>query len=167
MSSLMAMETCHRSCLTRSSGLALALIAVAPSLKSLGSRSLLLLSQTRRRMILLPLATSTRISDASCIFYFSFNGQGCPDHRVPSSQVCRRMMCLKPLEVTCPSLTHHCTSPCSGSSHNTRLHNDGNCSAYSLYKGLWVKHRWWLTIILGITSTSSSSICHLHKSDRN
>ena len=134
-------------------------------MKSLGSRSLMLLSRTRRRLILLPLATSTRILDASCIFCFSFNGQGCPDHRVPSSHVCRRIMCLTPLVVTHPSLTHLCTSPCSGSSHNARLHNDGNYSAYSLYKGLWVKQGWWLTIVPRTTSMSSSLICHLHKSN--
>ena len=165
MSKLMAMVTCHLPRLARNPDSTLALIATALSLKSSGSRSLLLISRTRRSLILLPLATSTRISNAPCIFYFSFNGQGCPDHRVPSSHVCWRMMCLKPLKVTCPSLTHHCTSPCSGSSHNTHLHNDSNYSPYSLYKSLWVKHRWWLTIVSGMTSTSSSSICHLHKSN--
>ena len=159
------MVACHLPRLVRSLDLALALIVAAPSLKSSGSRSLLLLSRTRRRMIVLPLTTSTRISDAPCIFYFSFNGQGCPDHRVPSSHVCRRMMCLKPLEVTYPSLARRCTSPCNGSSHRTLLCNDGDCSAYSLYKCLWVKHRWWLTIVPWTTSTSSSSTCHLHMSD--
>ena len=73
----------HLSWLGRSPSLALALIATTPSLKSSGSRSLLLLSRTRRRLILLLLATSTRISDAPCTFYFSFNGQGCPDHLSP------------------------------------------------------------------------------------
>ena len=145
--------------------MALALIASAPSLKSSWNRSLLLLSRTIRRLILLSLSTSTHISDAPCVIYFSSNGQGCPDHRVSSSHVCRRMMCLKPLEVTCPCLAHCCTSPCSGSSHSAHLHNDGNCSAYSLYKGLWVKNKWWLTIVPRTTSTSSSLIFHPHKSN--
>ena len=154
MSRLMAVITCHLSWSGRSPDSTLTLIAVASSLKSPWNRSLLLLSRIRRRLILLPLSTSTHVSDAPCVIYFSFNGQVCPDHRVPSSHVCRRMMCLKPLEVTCPSLDHCCTSPCSGSSHDARLHNDGNYSAYSLYKGLWVKHRWWLTIFPWMTSMS-------------
>ena len=160
---LMAIVACHLPRLVRSPDSALALIVAAPSLKSSWNRSLLILSRIRRRLILLPLSTNTHILDASCVIYFYFNGQSCPDHRVPSSHVCQRMM--KPLEVTRPSLAHRCTSPCSDSSHSARLHNDGNYSAYSLYKGLWFKHRWWLTIIPSMTSTSSSSICHLHKSN--
>ena len=96
------MITCHVPRLARSPDSALALIAVAPSLKSPWNRSLLLPSRIRRRLILLPLNTSTHIPDAPCVIYSSSNGQGCPDHRVPSSDVCRRMMCLKPLEVTRP-----------------------------------------------------------------
>ena len=149
---LMAMIACHLPRLARSPDSALALIAATSSLKSIRSRSLLLLPRARRRLILLPLNTSTHVSDASRVFYFSFNGQGCPDHRVPSSHVCRRMMCLKPLEVTRSSLAHRCTSPYSGSSHSALLHNDVNYNAYSLFKGLWVKHRWWLTIFLWTTS---------------
>ena len=53
--------------------MALGLIAATPSLKSLWDRSLMLLSQTRRRLILLPLDTSTRISDAPCILYISIS----------------------------------------------------------------------------------------------
>ena len=130
-------------------------------------RSLLLLPGARRRMILLPLITSTHVLDTPSVFYFSFNGQGCPDHRVPCSHVCRRMMCLKPLEVTRPSLAHRCTSPCNGSSHRVRLCNDGDYNAYSLYKGMWAKHRWWLTIVPWTTSASSSSTFHLHMSNSN
>ena len=148
--------------MTGSPGLALALIALAPSLNSSWNRSLLLLSRTIRRLILLPLSTSTHISDALCVLHLSSNGQGCLDHRVPSSHVCRRMMCLKPLEVTRPSLAHRCTSPCSGTSHGAHLHNNGNCSPYSLYKGMWVKHRWWLTIFPWTTSMSAPSTCRLH-----
>ena len=159
------MIACHLPRLARSLDSALAPIATAPSLKSPWNRSLSLPSRIRRRSIFLPLSTSTHILEAPCVIYSSSNGQGCLDHRVPSSHVCRRMMCLKPLEVTRPSLAHRCTNPCNGSSHSTRLHNDGNCSAYSLYKGLWVKQRWWLTIVLGTTSTSYSSIFHLHKSN--
>ena len=125
----MAMVACHLPRLARSPDSALALIAEAPSLKSVRSRSLLLLPRARRRLILLPLSTSTHVPDALCVFYFSFNGKGCPDHRVPSSHVCRRMMCLKPLEVTRPSLAYHCTSLCNGSSHRARLCNDGDYSA--------------------------------------
>ena len=150
----------------RSPDLALTLIT-APSLKSLWNRSLMFLSRIRRRLILLPLSTSIHNSDAPCVIYFSFNGQGCLDHRVPSSHVCRRMMCLKPLKVTRPSLAHRCTSPCNGSSHRARLCNDGDCNAYSLYKGVWVKHKWWLTTVPWTTSMSSSSTCHLHMSDNN
>ena len=138
--------------------MALALIAVASSLRSLGHISLLFLSQIRRKLVLLPLSTNTHVPDASCVIYFSFNDQGCPDHQVPSSHVCRRMMCLIPLEVTRPSLAHCCTSPCSGSSHDAPLHNDGNCSTYSLYKGMWYKHRWWLTIFPWMTSTSTLNL---------
>ena len=134
----MAMVECHMPCLARSPNSTLALIAATSSLKSVRSRSLLLLPRARRRLILLPLSTSTHAMDASCVVYFSFNGQSFPDHRVPSSHGCWRMM--KPLEVTRPSLTHRCTSPCSGSNHSARLHNEVNCSAYSLSKGLWVKH---------------------------
>ena len=143
------MVACHLPHLARSPDLALSLIVAAPSLKFVQSKNLMFLSRARRKFILLPLSTRTHVLDATCVIYFSFNGQGCLAHRVPSSSVCRRMMCLKPLEVTCPPLAHRCTSPCSGSSHNTCLHNDGNYSAYSLYKGLWVKHRWWLTIFHG------------------
>ena len=131
------------------------------------NKSLLLLLGTRRRLIVLPLSTNTHVPDAPCVFYLSLNGQGYPDHRVPFSHVCRRMMCLKPLKVTHPSLVHRCTSPCSGSIHSACLHNDGNCSAYSLYKGMWFKHRWWLTIVPWMTSTSTSSIFHLHVLDSN
>ena len=92
----MAMVAYHLPCLARSPNSALALIAATQSLKSLWNRSLLLLSQIRRRLILLPLSTNTHVSDALCVIYFSFNGQGCPDHRVSSSYVCRRMMCLNP-----------------------------------------------------------------------
>ena len=127
----------------------------------------MLLPGARTRLILLPLSSSTHVPDAPCVFYFSFNGQGCPDHRVPSSHVCQRMMCLKPLEVTRSSLAHRCTSSCNGSSHRARLCNDGDCSAYSLYKDPWVKHRWWLTIVPWTTSTSSFSTCHPHMSDSN
>ena len=145
------MVACHLPRLARSPDSALALIAVAPSLKSARNRSLLLLPRPRRRLILLPLSTSTHVPDAPCFIYFSFNGQGCPNHRVPSSHVCRRMMRLKPLEVTRPSLAHRCTSR----SHDARLHNDGKYSSYSLSKGLWVKHRWWLTIFPWTNSTSA------------
>ena len=126
---LMAMITCHLPRLARSLDSALALISAAPSLKSPWNRSLLLPFRIRRRLILLPLSTGTPISDASCVIYSSSNGQGCPDHRVHSSHVCRRMMCLKPLEVTCPSLAHRCTNSCNDSSHRAHLCNDGDCSA--------------------------------------
>ena len=53
--------------------MALALIAATPSLKSLWDRSLMLLSRTRRRLILLLLDTSTCISDAPCILYLSIS----------------------------------------------------------------------------------------------
>ena len=150
------MVACHLPRLVRNPDSVLALIVATPSLKSVRSRSLLLLPGARRRLILLPLSTSTHVSDALCVFYFSFNGQGCPDHRVPFSHVCRRMTCLKPLEVTRPSLAHRYISPCSGSSHNALLHNDVNCNTYSLSKGLWVKHKWWLAIFPWMTSTSMS-----------
>ena len=68
-------------------------------------------------------------------------------------------MGLKPLEVTRPSLAHHCTSPCSGGSHNTRLHNDVNRSAYSLYKCLLIRARRWSAIAPWMTSTSVPSNC--------
>ena len=110
--------------------------------------------------------SSTHVPDTPCFIYFSFNGQSGPDHRVPSSHVCQRMMCLKPLEVTHPFLAHRCTSLRNGSSHSTCLHNDGNCSAHNLYKGLWVKNRWWLAITPRTTSTSTSSTCHLHMSNK-
>ena len=160
------MITCHLPRLARSLDLALALIAAGPSLKSSWNRSLPLPSRIRRRLILLPLSTNTHIPDALCVIYSSSNGQGYLDHRVPSSHVCWKMMCLKPLEITRPSLAHRFTSSCSGSNHSAHLHNDGNCNTYSPYKGLWVKHMWWLTIVLGTTSTSSSSIFHLHESNR-
>ena len=70
--------------------------------------------------------------------------------------------CRNQPNVTTPqrlSLAHHFTSSCNGSIHNACLHNDGNYNAYILYKGLRVKHRWWLTIIPGTTSMSSTSIC--------
>ena len=140
------MIACHLPRLARSPDSALALITITSSLKSPWNRSLPLPSQIRGRLILLPLSTSTHIPDAPCVINFSFNGQGCSDHRIPSSHVCQRMMRLKPLEVTRPSLAHLCSSPCNGSSHRAHLCNDGDCSAYSLYKGMWVKHRWWLTI---------------------
>ena len=157
------MVACHLPLLARIPDSALALIAASASLKSIRSRSLLLLPRARRRLIPLPLSTSTHALDASNVIYFSFNGQSCLDYRVPSSHVCQRKMIT--LEVTRPSLAHRCTSPCNGSSHSARLHNDVNCSTYSLSKGLWVKHRWWLTIFPWTTSTSSSSICYLHKSN--
>ena len=94
MPRLMAMVACHLPRLAKSPDLTLAL-------RSMRNRSLLLLG-AKRRLILLPLSTSTHVPDAPCVFYFSFNVQGCPDYRVPSSHVCRRMMCLKPLEVTRP-----------------------------------------------------------------
>ena len=141
MSRPMAVITCHLSWPGRSPNSALTLITAALSLKSPWNRSLLLLSRIRRRLILLPLSTSTHVLDAPCVIYISFNGQGGPDHRVPSSHVCWRMMCLQPLEVTSPSLAHRCTSPYNGSCHDARLHNDGNCSAYGLYKGLWGQTR--------------------------
>ena len=122
----------------------------------------MLLSRTRKRPILLPFSTSTHILDAPCIFYLSFNGQGCLDHRVPFSHVCQRMMCLKPLEVTCPSLTLRCTSLCKGSSHSTRMRNDGSCSTNSLQEGLLIKGWWWLIVAL-----STSSTCHLNMSNQN
>ena len=125
----------------------------------------MLLPRARRRLILLPLSTSTHVSDPPCVIHFSLNGQICPNHRVPSSHVCRRMMCLKPLEVTRPSLAHRCTSPCNGSSHSGCLRNDGNYSAHSLYKDLWVKHKWWLAIDSWTTSTSPPSTYHLHTSN--
>ena len=137
-------------------------MAMALSLRSVRSRILLLLPRARRRLILLPLSTSTHVSDAPCVIHFFFNGQSYLDHRVPSSHVCWRMMCLKPLEVTRPSLAH-CTSLCNGSSHSARLRNDGN--AHSLFKGLWVKHKWWLAIASWMTSTSLPSTCHLHTSN--
>ena len=112
--------------------------------------------------MLVPLTPEIMVSRNS---HFSFNGQSYPGHRVPSSHVCRRMMCLKPMEVSCPSLAHRCTSSCNGSNHSTRLRNDGNCNAHSLYKGPWVKNRWWLDIALQTTSTSSSSTFHLHMSN--
>ena len=157
------MIACHLPRLARSPDSALALIVVTSSLKSPWNRSLPLPSQIRKRLILLPLSTSTYIPDAPCVIYFSSNGQGCPDQGVPSSHVCRRMMCLKPLEVTRPSMAHHCTSSCSGSSHDSHLHNDGKCSTYSLYKGLWVKHRWWLTIFPWTTSMFVPYTFLLHK----
>ena len=59
-----------------------ALIIMAPSLKFLCNRSLMLLSQTRKRLVLLPLATSPCISDAPCILYLSLYCHGCPNHIV-------------------------------------------------------------------------------------
>ena len=163
MSRLMVEVTCHLSRLIGNPYLALA--QMATTLKPSRNRSLWLLSRTRRKLTLLSLDTSTRISDAPCLLYLSLYGHRHPDHRVPSSHVCRRMMCLKPLEVTRPSLAHRCTSPCNGSSHNARLRNDGKCSVHSLYKGLWVKHRWWLDIASWTTSMSPTSTCHLHMSN--
>ena len=61
-------------------------------------------------------------------------------------------MCYKTLEVTWPPLTPNCTSLCNGSSYST----------HGLNKGLLIKHRWsvsWPTL------ASSSSTCHLHKSN--
>ena len=142
--------------------LALALVDTTLSLISMRNRSLLLLLGARRKLILLPLSTSIHVPNAPCVIHFSFNGQGCPDNRVPSSHVCQRMICLKPMEVTRPSLAHRCTSPCKGSRHNTCLHNDGNYSAHSLYKGIWIKHRWCLAIAPQKTSTSHFLTCHLH-----
>ena len=132
LSRMMAMVACHLPHLVRNPDSALALIVAVPSLKSLGSASLLLISRIIRRLILLPLSTNTHIPDALCVIYFSSNGQGCLDHRVPSSHVCRRMMCLKPLEVTRPSLAHRCTSPCNDSSHRACLCNDGDYSSHIL-----------------------------------
>ena len=65
----------HRSLLARSLDMDLALMSAAPSpsLKSSWNRSLVLISQTRRRLILLPLATSPRISNAPCILYLSLS----------------------------------------------------------------------------------------------
>ena len=60
MSRLMAVITCHQSCLACSLNLALALIAAAPPLKLLWSRSPLLLPRARRKLALLPLPTITR-----------------------------------------------------------------------------------------------------------
>ena len=78
-------------------------------------------------------------------------------HRIPSSRECWRMMCLKPLEAIWPSLTPSCTSLGDGSSCNT---ND-------LHKGLLVKNRWCLASNSWMTSTSSSSTCHLYMSNGN
>ena len=120
---LMTMIACHQK-----PRRGLGLESRRPVLKSPWNRSLPLLSLIRRRLILLPLSTSTHIPDAPCVIYSPSNGQGCPNHRVPSSHVCRRMMCLKPLKVTHFSLAHRCTSPCNGNSHRARLCNNGNYS---------------------------------------
>ena len=123
------MIACHLPRLARSHDMALALISsIVPCLKSPWNRSLPLPSRIKRRLILFPLSTSTHILDALCVIYSSSNGQGCPDHRVPPSHVCQRMMCLKPLEVTCPPLAYCCTSPCNGSNHRACLCNDGDCT---------------------------------------
>ena len=82
MSRLMAEITYHLSWMGRSLGLALALIATASSLKHSRSRSLLPLSRTIRRFILLPFLTSTRSSDTMFILYLSLCGHRCTDHRV-------------------------------------------------------------------------------------
>ena len=73
-------------------------------------------------------------------------------HWIPSPGECRRMMCYKPLEVTCPPLSPSCTSLCNGSS----------CITHYLYKGLLIKHRWSASrLILAFPS----STCHLHMSN--
>ena len=77
-------------------------------------------------------------------------------HRIPSSHECWRIVCLKSLEATRPSLSPSCTSLC----------KSGNYSAHSLYKGLLLRNRWWLTIAPLTTSTSSSLTFHLHMSNR-
>ena len=74
-------------------------------------------------------------------------------HRISSLGECQRMMCYKPLKVTWPPLTPSCTSLCNGSNYST----------HGLHKGLLVKNRWSAS---RETSTSSSSTCHLHMSNR-
>ena len=159
------MVACHLPRLVRSPGSTLSMIVVAPSLQSIRSRSLLLLLGARRRLTLLPLSSRTHVLDAPYLNYFYFNGQGCLDHRVPSSHVCRRMMYLKPLEVTCPSLTLRCTSLCKGSSHNACLCNDGSHITNSLQEGLLIEGQWWLVVAPSTAFESSSSICHLNMSN--
>ena len=73
VSKRMAMVAYHLPRLARSPDSALALITMAPSLKSVQSISLLLHSQTRRRLIHLPLLTRTRNSDTPCILYLSLS----------------------------------------------------------------------------------------------
>ena len=78
-------------------------------------------------------------------------------HRIPSSRECRRMMRLKPLEVTRPSLIPSCTSLCNG----------GKRRAHSLYKGMLIKTGWCLASAPWTTSTPSPSTWHLHMSNDN
>ena len=71
-------------------------------------------------------------------------------HRISSPCECRRMMCLKSLEVTRTSLTTCCISLCNSSCRNT----------YRLSKSLLVKYWWCLTSTPWTPSTSSSSTSH-------
>ena len=71
MSRLSAERTHHLPSLTKCPILALVLITLALSLRSVRNRSLLLLSRVGRRWIFLPLSTSTHILDASYVIYSS------------------------------------------------------------------------------------------------
>ena len=71
MSRLSVEITHHLLCLTKCPILALVLITLALSLRSVRNRSLLFLSLVGRRWIFLPLSTSTHILDASYVIYSS------------------------------------------------------------------------------------------------
>ena len=76
-------------------------------------------------------------------------------HRISSPCECRRMMCLKPLEVTWTSLATCCTSLCNRNSRNP----------YILSKSLLDKRWWCLASTSWTPSTSSPSTSHLHMSN--
>ena len=143
----------------------LELMATALSLRSVRNRSLLLIFGARGRLVLLPLSFNTHVLDAPRVIHFPFDGQDCPDHRVPSFHVCRRMMYLKPLEVTRSSLALRCTSLCKGSGHSTCLRNDGSRSTNSLQESLLIKGWWWLVVASWETPLFPSLTCHLRMSN--
>ena len=82
VSRLVIVETYHRPCLTGIPALTLPLIVVTLYKMSLWNRSSLLLPRARRKLILLPLLTSTRISDASGIINLSLYSHSYVAHRV-------------------------------------------------------------------------------------
>ena len=101
------------------------------------------------------LVASEVISMASNIFSICQNQWSATIESPPCEN--RRMMHLKPLEVTRTSLTPSHTSLCNGCS----------CNTHSLRKGLLVKNRWCLTSTSWMTSTSPSLTCHLHMLNGN